>query len=176
MRLNKIKHLISDDVEEEWGLIDEYSDFYVSNMGRLIKPYKNGVLKVFESVSSPKNYATVGYFTNGKEKKYTVHILVAKSFVKNPLNKPQVNHINGIRNDNRADNLEWVTVKENVIHAYRTGIKKPRYPKIVFNYLTGIFYESLKDAAFSIGTSCRNLSYHLGNSGKYKDLEDLTNA
>lgn len=47
---------------------------------------------------------------------------IAKTFLLNPKNKPQVNHKNGIKNDDSVDNLEWVTASENVIHAYRTGL------------------------------------------------------
>lgn len=53
---------------------------------------------------------------------FYVHILVAETFIPNPLNLPCVNHINGIKSDNRADNLEWCTYQDNTNHAIKNGL------------------------------------------------------
>ena len=60
---------------------------------------------------------------NGKNRSY--HIIIAECFVPNPYNKPDINHINGIKTDNRSENLEWCTRSENMIHAYKTGLERP---------------------------------------------------
>lgn len=57
---------------------------------------------------------------------FRVHRLVAQAFIKNPKNKPTVNHINGIKADNKLDNLEWATNSENSQHSFDIGLQKGR--------------------------------------------------
>ena len=70
-------------------------------------------------------YKIVWMNIKGKQKHYYLHRLIAEAFIPNPDNKPQVNHIDGNKTNNNVENLEWVTSKENVHHAIRTGLMKP---------------------------------------------------
>ena len=88
-----------------------------------------------------------GYFrlsVNGKT--IYIHRLVAMAFIDNPNNKPHVNHMNGIKSDNRVDNLEWATESENSFHAINTGLHKTRGEDSHFAKLTSDqVLEILKD-------------------------------
>lgn len=69
-----------------------------------------------------KGYESIDVYVGGKMIYTTVHILVARTFIANPDNKKQVNHIDGNKLNNRVDNLEWTTPAENVAHAVKTGL------------------------------------------------------
>lgn len=75
------------------------------------------------SLDNSGRYPVVGLTKDGSTKRHSVHRLVAKAYVPNPDSLPQVNHINGNRTDNRAENLEWATASDNCIHAWNTGLQ-----------------------------------------------------
>lgn len=99
-----------------------------------INRIKNGICSPAH-ITHTNGYQAVSYMNRAnKEKIAYVHRLVAQAFVPNPNQKPQVNHIDGNKDNNAADNLEWVTPKENTNHAYRIGLISPNAGKLVCKY------------------------------------------
>ena len=106
--------------------IKGYEDYSVSNQGRVFnlkfkrfrKPQKNN-----------RGYFYVDLSKNGVKKIHSIHRLVALAFIENPENKETVNHIDGIKTNNFAGNLEWCSQKENVHHAVNAGLQDNRGSK-----------------------------------------------
>ncbi len=96
----------------------------VGNMGTIIKPDSRPAKQSKHSLG----YLAVGITIDGKCKVMKAHRVIALTWCDNPENKQTVNHKNGIKDDNRADNLEWLTLSENHLHAHRTGLHKGTKP------------------------------------------------
>lgn len=100
-------------IEEKWELIPNYENKYkISNYGKLIS-LRGGKEKQIFPYKNPSGYEIVYLSKNGIQKRFTVHFLVASIFLPKVTGKDYINHKNTIRDDNRVENLEWCTQKEN---------------------------------------------------------------
>ena len=114
--------------------IEEYEGLYkVSNSVRIISLPRVGTIKTIRELKQHKNrygYMYVTLHKGGKAKRYSVHQLIAKAFIPNPDNLPQVNHKDGNKENNTISNLEWVSASENKLHSYRV-LKEQHYSRKV---------------------------------------------
>ena len=109
-------------VSEHWRKIKCHEDYQISNLGR-VKSSKSGEPRDLKHHVDPRGYLVVTFHENGNPKSLRIHRLVAEAFIPNPENKPQVNHINGDKTDNRVVNLEWVTPSENIQHSLQKNLR-----------------------------------------------------
>lgn len=112
---------------EKWITLDEFPDYRISNTGKVIS-FKGNVPKEI-AVSSNYNNGYITIHLSDKNKKqhtFLKHRFIAKLFLSNVDNKPDINHIDGDKWNNSVDNLQWVTKSENTQHAVDTGLLKVR--------------------------------------------------
>lgn len=129
-----------------WKQIKDFPNYEVSSDGQ-VKSFAQTKPKILKSALTGSGYSFVSL---GRRNQHMIHRLVAQAFIPNPDNLPQVNHINEDKTDNRVENLEWVTPKENANHG--TGIarkiEKQRMPVKAICIETGqeLIFESMMDA------------------------------
>lgn len=126
--------------------------------GYLVTPdgtvYSKGDGKPLKQYKTEKGYAVVYLCIRGKTVARKVHRLVAELFVPNPEGKPEINHIDGDKMNNRASNLEWSTRSENIKHAYQMGLRQPNNTRRGrFYYTDGVRRCTTKELAGLYGVN-----------------------
>jgi len=120
--------------------IKGYERLYkISNYGNV---YSQFIRRNRKLVLYNNGYYCIAIKIKGVQRSFLIHRLVATHFVSNPENKQTVNHIDGNKFNNRWDNLEWLTLKENIQHGYRTGLLSPVQVKYGEDHSNSIFKES----------------------------------
>jgi len=169
--------MIQDLDNEIWVPVAEYHGLYeVSNMGRiktLARTYYGGAcpVKIKERLrkltETTKGYLALLLSKDTISVHAMVHRIVAQAFIPNLDNKPQVNHKNGIKTDNRVENLEWVTNKENCIHSWqvlnRKSLSQPKgefskFSKKIKCDTLDMTFNSIKEACQILGLTGARIS------------------
>jgi len=116
-------------MEKIWKTIPGFSRYKASSNGEIYTPnWKGGKTgKIMKPAPDPFGYLrTVLVDDNGKNTTVKVHRIIAQTFIPNENDLKEVNHLNGNKSDNRVENLEWVSRKQNMIHAFQNGLQNNR--------------------------------------------------
>lgn len=112
-------------MKERWKRVKGFEDYLISNFGNVQSKRKNGSLRPLKIKLETTGYSRVTLYNDNCLKTFFVHRLVATAFLPNS-DLPQVNHKDGDKTNNRPENLEWCSVKENNNHAIRNGLRVMR--------------------------------------------------
>lgn len=139
-------------MEEIWKDVKDFEGLYqVSNLGNVKRLKGKGCVSerlIARSVNK-FGYIYIGLHNKGIYRKIKAHRLVATAFIDNTNNKKTINHINGIKTDNKVENLEWCTFLENKQHAVNTGLTNTKGVKHYFCKLSEEQVLEIREIGFS---------------------------
>jgi len=165
--------------QEEWKDIPNSNGIYqISSYGRVRNAQTGRILKLNNNYGI---YQVITLKINGKKTLFKIHRLVGQAFIPNPLNKEEVNHIDGNKYNNTVSNLEWNDRKENMLHAHNTGLQinfrktiecaKQKNQKAILQIKDGKViarYEGVREVTRKLGYSEGNIAACA--RGKFKTM------
>lgn len=146
----------------------DLTEWYVDELGKVYSKsmyYKGSEKRKIKEICPNINRKRGYLYARTTNKNWQIHRLVAKFFIPNPENKPYVNHKDGNKHNNKAENLEWVTAKENSQHAIKTGLfvtnkKNEGSIKYTNQQLLDVYYRIKRDGmSYSKAGMIHNMPY-----------------
>lgn len=169
------------EVEKEiWRNIEGFPGYQVSSLGRVKSMerkekcrnvYRTRKEKILKPEKNKKGYLRVVLCNDGKMKHMSVHRLVCNAFLDNPLNLPQINHINEIKEDNRVENLEYCDAKYNINFGTAIERRSKAKSKPVKCLENGIVYQSTQEIERRLGFNHSNISACCNKRYGYKTVK-----
>lgn len=149
---------------KQWKPHKKYTKYEISNDGK-IKNSKTG--RILKTSVNKQGYEQVCIHHNGKQYTKNIHRLIAETFYDyDKYDELEVNHIDGNKLNNRIENLEWCTRKENVDHAFRKHLRVPSRRIKIRVIETGEEYESIRECARTIGVDQSMICAYLNGKTK----------
>lgn len=167
--VSKVRNKNIDSLPGEIWKDTDYYGYQISNKGRVKSTFKN-IIKSQQIINS--GYYSVTFSVNGKSKGLLVHRLVAKAFIDNPNNLPEINHIDENKLNNAVENLEWVTGVENKLRSniFRKGADAVSVPVIAinkFNENSIMHFNSIDEAARAFGVWSNSIKIVLDKPNRF---------